>query len=79
MPKLVSALSVPWNAFIAAFLYYTVLTLIAIGLAGLSDAFMAAAYGLPVAAYGALLLARGARALTRIEVVIAGTPHALIG
>ena len=58
-----SALSLPWSAFVAAFLYYAALTLMALGVAGLSGLFVAVSYLLPVAAYLGFLVTRGLRAL----------------
>ncbi len=57
----VAMVVVPWAAFVAVFVYYAVVTLLAIGIAELSDAFMAAAYGLPVGLYGVMLAARVGR------------------
>ena len=48
--------AVRWSMFVAAFLYYTGLTLLAIGVGELSDTFMA--YGLPVAIYFLIVVAR---------------------
>jgi len=75
--KVVAAVSPPWNGFVAAFLYYTLLTLITIGGVDLSFAFMVVSYALPVAAYGALLATRAARALAAMPIEIGETPHAL--
>ncbi len=58
-----AALSPPWSAFVAVFLYYVALTLVAIGGAGLSDLFVAVSYMLPVAAYLGFLVHRSLRAL----------------
>lgn len=60
MSKLVGFVSVPWSGFVAGFLYYVVLTLVTIGGASLSDAFVLVAYGLPVAAYASFVVARTA-------------------
>jgi hypothetical protein len=53
-----SFVAVPWNAFVGAFLYYAVLTVVAVGVPELSDRFMAVAYLAPVAAYVGLLATR---------------------
>ena len=57
--KAVALMAVPWAAFVAVFLYYTVLTMLAISVAQLSDVFMAVAYGLPVGIYGVVVARRG--------------------
>ena len=59
MARLVGFLTVPWSGFVAGFLYYVVLTLIAIGGVRLSDSFVAVAYGIPVLAYVSFVLTRG--------------------
>jgi hypothetical protein len=74
----VSSVMPPWNAFIAAFLYYTLLTLIAIGVADLAAGFVAVAYLLPVALYAGLLITRGVHALAALPIDIGETPHALM-
>lgn len=74
-PRLITAFAVPWNAFVAAFIYYTVLAAIAIGVEQVPSGFMAAAYALPVLAYAAMLASRGVRALANIEVQIGPTPE----
>ena len=63
-------LSVAWSLFVVVFLYYVVLTLVAISVEQPSDTGMIAAYLLPVAAYGLLLLSRAARALASTPVEI---------
>jgi hypothetical protein len=75
----VAAFAVPWNAFVAAFVYYTLLTMIAIGVADVAAAFMAVAYLLPVTLYAAVLAGRAVRALAALPVEIAHTPQALLG
>jgi hypothetical protein len=72
-----AALMVPWNAFVAAFLYYTLLTLLAIGVADLPNLFVAVAYLLPPAAYLGLLATRAVNALAALPIDIGETPHAL--
>ncbi len=72
-----AAVLVPWNAFVAAFLYYTLLTLIAIGVADLPAMFVAVAYLLPVALYAGLLVFRAVHALAALPIDISDTPHAL--
>lgn len=68
--RLAAAVSVPWNAFIAAFLYYTLLTLASIGLAELPGLFVAISYLLPLALYAGVLIVRAVRALEALPVEI---------
>jgi hypothetical protein len=75
--RMLSAVMVPWNAFVAAFLYYTVLTLLVLGIANLAGLFMAVAYLLPVALYVGLLGLRAVRALAALQIDLGDTPHAL--
>ena len=56
------ALAPPWSAFVAAFLYYTLLTLLLVGGAQPSDVAVGVAYTLPIVALGGLLVTRGVRA-----------------
>ncbi len=72
-----AAFQVPWNAFVAAFLYYTLLTLLAIGVADLPVLFVTVAYLLPPAAYIGLLISRAIQALAALPIDIGETPHAL--
>ena len=62
--------AVPWGAFIAAFLYYVGLTLVAVSVEQLPDMAMGAAYLLPVAAFAALLTLRVVRAVLAVPVEI---------
>jgi hypothetical protein len=72
-----SAVAVPWNAFVAAFLYYTLLTLLVLGIANLPALFIAVAYLLPVCLYVGLLVSRAVRALAALPIDLGDTPHAL--
>jgi hypothetical protein len=72
-----TAVSVPWNAFIAAFLYYVLLALVVVGDADFSPLVMAVAYLVPVVCYVAMLLNRGVHALVALPIEIGETPHAL--
>jgi hypothetical protein len=76
--SLVSAVSVPWNAFVGVFIYYVLLTLLAIGVADLAQVFMAVAYLLPPAAYLGVIVARGVRALAALPIDIGHGEHALL-
>ncbi len=73
-----AAVAVPWDAFVGAFLYYTLLTLIAIGVNDLSNGFMAVSYLLPVGLYVVTLVTRAVRALAAMPIDIGETPHALL-
>jgi len=74
----VAAVSVPWNAFVAAFLYFTLLTAAVIGGADFSFLVMAFAYLLPVSLYAAVLASRALHALAAITIDIDHAPHAVI-
>ncbi len=50
--------TVPWGAFVAAFLYYTLLAMIALGGVSPSFAVVATAYLVPVVALAVLILSR---------------------
>jgi hypothetical protein len=76
-PTLLSAILVPWNAFVGAFLYYVLLTLLAIGVANLATAFVVISYLLPLLAYAALIGTRAIRALAALPIDLGETPHAL--
>ena len=76
--SLTSAVSLPWSAFVAAFLYYTALTLVSIGASELAGAFVAAAYLLPAALYAAVLATRAVRALAHLQIDIGQTPQTLL-
>jgi hypothetical protein len=72
-----AAFSLPWNVFVAVFLYYTLLTLLSIGDAGFSPLVMAVVYLVPVVCYVATLLNRGMHALMALPIEIGETPRAL--
>jgi hypothetical protein len=57
-----AALSVSWNAFVAAFLYYVVLAVLALGGASPGVPVVATAYLAPPVMYAVTLLSRAARA-----------------
>ncbi len=76
--SLVSAVSVPWNVFVGVFIYYVLLTMLAIGVADLATAFMAVAYLLPLAGYLGLLTTRGVHALASLPIEIGHREHALL-
>jgi len=74
---ILSAVAVPWNAFVATFLYYTLLTLLVLGIANLPAMFIAVAYLLPTVLYAGLLAHRAVRALAALPIDLGDTPHAL--
>jgi hypothetical protein len=74
----VVAVSVPWNGFVGAFLYFTVLSIAVIGGVDFSPLVMAVAYLLPVSLYASLLVSRGLHALSAITIDIDHAPHAII-
>ncbi len=74
----VAAVSVPWNAFVAAFLYFVLLTAAVIGGADFAPLVMAVAYLLPVSLYAVVLASRALHALSAITIDIDHAPHAVI-
>jgi len=63
LAKSIDFVAVPWAMFVAAFLYYVGLTLVAIGVEQVSDRFMAIGYLAPLAAYIGILLVRAFHAI----------------
>ncbi len=61
---------VPWGAFVAAFLYYVGVTLVAIGGSDLSDVTVAVIYLLPAAVYLLVLTSRALHGLAALPVHI---------
>jgi hypothetical protein len=61
--RLLQAFAMPWNAFVAAFMYYTLLAVIALGGASPGVPVVATAYLAPVVMYVAALANRALRAL----------------
>ncbi len=74
MSRILNAVAVPWPAFVAAFLYYTLLTLVVIGMADLPAIFLVS-YGLPVALYVIVLGARAVRALSSVRIDLGPLPY----
>jgi len=62
--RLHALVTVPWNAFIAAFLYYTFLTILAVGGSSPGAPVVIGAYGIPVGAYTITIAARLVRLAT---------------
>jgi hypothetical protein len=54
----VEAISVPWNAFVAAFLYYVLLAVLAVGGVSPGAPVVAAAYLAPAVIYAVMVLRR---------------------
>jgi hypothetical protein len=57
-----NAVSVPWNAFVAAFLYYTLLAVLMLGGGRFGAPAVAGAYAMPALAYGVTVAVRLVRA-----------------
>ncbi len=76
--NIAAAVSVPWNLFVAAFLYFVLLTAAVIGGADFSATTMMVAYLLPVGAYAAILVSRAVHALGAVVIHIEHAPHAVI-
>ncbi len=66
----VAFFAIPWAAFVVVFMFYAGLTIVAIGVEQLPDVPVAAAYLLPAAAYGLLIVTRAVRALAAMPVQI---------
>ncbi len=60
--KLTTLVSVPWNSFVAAFLYYTLLAAMVLGGSNPGNAAVAGAYAMPPIVYAATILLRLYRA-----------------
>ncbi len=61
--RLTNAATVPWNAFVAAFLYYTVLAAVLLGGGRVGGPMVATAYLAPALAYGVRFVLRMGRAV----------------
>jgi hypothetical protein len=71
---LIELVAVPWDAFVGAFLYFALLTLVLLGGADLSAPLLAAAYVAVPAAYALVIGGRLARLAVRHAVPAAGDP-----
>ncbi len=69
----IAFVAVPWSAFVAGFLYYVALTLVAIGFEQLPDLAMTVAYLMPPAVYGVVLLTRTLGRLSMLPARLAHT------
>jgi hypothetical protein len=58
LASVVAALMVPWNAFVAAFLYYALLAMIVLGGVSPDTAVVGTAYLAPIVAYAVVVLFR---------------------
>jgi hypothetical protein len=74
----VSFLAVPWDAFVAAFLYYAVLTLVVLGGADPSLPLLGAAYLAVPAAYALVLAARVSRAVLHVTIPAVGDTNLVL-
>ncbi len=70
-----SFVTLPWNAFVGVFLYYTLLTLIAVGGLDVSAGFMIVFYAVAPVVYGGVLLTRAVQALASIRIDLFQAPH----
>ena len=70
-----AALSVPWNAFVAAFLYYALLAVLALGGASPGVPVVATAYLAPAVMYVVTVLSRAVRAAAGLAASIARQPR----
>jgi hypothetical protein len=73
--NLATAFSVPWNAFVAAFLYYSLLALLALGGSNPGAGLVAGAYAMPPVMYAATMILRVSRAIAAWAK--AARPHAM--
>jgi hypothetical protein len=67
--------SLPWNAFVAAFLYYTLLAALALGGSTARGPVVAGAYGMPVAMWAVTVGIRLIRAAGARVTDLAGAPR----
>lgn len=76
--KLIAALTVPWSAFVVAFLYYTLMAIFVLGGGSPNAGTMVFAYAVPPAMYVSTLSLRAWRAIARMVATRAGvlTPSA---
>jgi hypothetical protein len=72
---LAAAFSVPWNAFVAAFLYYSLLAVLALGGSNPGAGMVAGAYAVPPVMYVATMMLRVTRAVSAW--VKAARPHGI--
>ena len=76
--RLASGVSLPWSAFVAVFLYFTVVTACVIGGADFTPPVMAVAYLLPASLYLGILASRAVHALGSVDIHFHRTPHAVL-
>jgi hypothetical protein len=73
LTRALNAVSLPWNAFVAAFLYYTLLAVLALGGTSPAVPVVATAYLAPVVMYIVAIANRALHALTGWAVDTAAT------
>ena len=73
-----AAVGLPWNAFVAVFVYFTVLSAAVIGGADFATPVMAVAYLLPLSLYVGVLASRAVHALATLDVHFHRAPHAIL-
>jgi hypothetical protein len=78
LDRVIDMVSMPWNAFVAAFLYYSLLAVLALGGTSARGPVVAGAYGMPVAVWAVTVAIRlVSAAATRVAVVAAAPRLAL--
>jgi hypothetical protein len=77
LTHLAAAFSVPWNAFVAAFLYYSLLAVVALGGSSPGAGLVAGAYAMPPVMYAVTLMLRVARTVSAW--VKTARPHGVSG
>lgn len=78
LARLTQAFAVPWNAFVAAFLYYTLLACLALGGVSPGVPVVAIAYLAPVVVYVGTLASRALHAVAGLfaaRPVVPATPY----
>ncbi len=75
LARVAEAVSLPWNAFVAAFLYYTLLAALALGGASVRGPVVAGAYSMPLAVWAATVAVRLARSAAARVADIAVSPR----
>jgi hypothetical protein len=69
------AVSLPWNAFVVAFLYYSLLAVLALGGSSARGSVVAGAYGMPVAVWAVTVAIRLVSAAAARVTLVAASPR----
>jgi hypothetical protein len=75
LDRFVEAISLPWNAFVAAFLYYSLLAVLALGGTSARGPVVAGAYGMPAAVWAVTIAIRLVSAAASRVTVVAASPR----